>query len=431
MEGGLALKEMKFFCVKEIKDYVRSVGNFDGVEFADSDKETFLNAVMRIQIKAQEGCEGEIYGETGIEGLKIDFNFGLRLDIPEGNWHVKVSDFDSGQIFFDEDISDKRLISLEKYYVHWQVDVSRDGEPVFSHTFDLTGQPVQVYFVAKAMGDAMALMPYVSELQKVYGCDVTVVLPKFLREFFKQLYPDLKQADKETFEFYATFYPMIAVSSLLFLPTDGRTTPMENMGSLIFGLNTVAPNAKYTPSKPRRIKEPYVCIGVQASGTPKCWLYPGGWDIVVRHLKELGYRVLCIDKDAKVTNYLHTIKKPKFAEDFTGNHPLIERADMLYYADFFIGLGSGLSWLAHSVGCKVVMICGFSRQWYEFYNPYRVINPILCNGCFNDLRVIFRDQACPYHEKTPRELECQRKIMPRQVIAVINQLIADLKEERQ
>ena len=38
---------------------------------------------------------------------------------------------------------------------------------------------------------------------------------------------------------------------------------------------------------------------------------------------------------------------PYGAEDFTGRRPLQERIDLLYHADFFIGLSSGLSWVAN------------------------------------------------------------------------------------
>lgn len=98
---------------------------------------------------------------------------------------------------------------------------------------------------------------------------------------------------------------------------------------------------------------------------------------------------------------------------------------MLYYAEFFIGLSSGLAWLANVVDCPVVMICGFSKDWHEFHTPYRVMNRLVCNGCLNDLRVDFRKVKCPYHKGTERELECQKKISPRQVINVIDRLIAD------
>ena len=42
-----------------------------------------------------------ILGETGISDVLIDFNDGLRLQIPKGNWHVKISDYTSNFIFVD------------------------------------------------------------------------------------------------------------------------------------------------------------------------------------------------------------------------------------------------------------------------------------------------------------------------------------------
>ncbi len=74
-----------------------------------------------------------------------------------------------------------------------------------------------------------------------------------------------------------------------------------------------------------------------------------------------------------------------------------------------------------------MLICGFSQSWSEFYTPYRVANRLVCNGCFNDIRLNFlnKNRVCPRHHDTPRELECQKKIHPRQVINAINRLIAD------
>lgn len=98
---------------------------------------------------------------------------------------------------------------------------------------------------------------------------------------------------------------------------------------------------------------------------------------------------------------------------------------MLHHAEFFIGLSSGLAWLANAVGCTVVMICGFSQDWFEFYTPYRVANRLVCNGCFNDIRVNAVNTCCPYHNGTERELECQKTISPRMVIDAIERLIID------
>ncbi len=109
-----------------------------------------------------------------------------------------------------------------------------------------------------------------------------------------------------------------------------------------------------------------------------------------------------------------------------GDIPIIDRANMLYYADFFIGLGSGLSWLANAVGCPVIMIAGFSIDFHEFFTPYRVANRFVCNGCYNDIRATFlNNKTCQQYSGTDRELECQKKISPHQVIQAIDNLIAD------
>ncbi|MBQ7477946.1 MAG: hypothetical protein IJT01_03480, partial [Selenomonadaceae bacterium] len=120
---------------------------------------------------------------------------------------------------------------------------------------------------------------------------------------------------------------------------------------------------------------------------------------------------------------------PYGAEDFTGNIPLQERVNLLHHADFFVGLGSGLSWLAWGAGVPVVMICGFSSPSFEFSTPYRIINRNVCNSCFNDGQQDFdmgRADWCPKHQDDPStRFQCTRAITPGHVIRVIKKLMAD------
>jgi autotransporter strand-loop-strand O-heptosyltransferase len=147
---------------------------------------------------------------------------------------------------------------------------------------------------------------------------------------------------------------------------------------------------------------------------------------VVRFLKEKGYRVICIDQKpvhgfGLVWNHI-----PHGAEDETGDRSLQERARWLKNADFFIGLGSGLSWLAWSMQIPVVLISGFSHPNTEFDTPYRVINYHTCNSCWNDVRVRFDHKDflwCPRHKDTPRQFECTRLITAQQVIQTLQPLV--------
>ena len=420
--------QIRFFGIRDIKDYLKINGTVPNAEKNSEQYNFFINQALQRYKNFDEACKSEIYGETEISGLRIDFNFGLRLEIPTGNWHVKISDFDSGIIFFDENISDTRLISFEKYFIRWQIDISLNGEKIFSHTLDLEGQKVLIDFPSTALGDNLALFPYVKDFQKLHNCEIYARVPKFLQKFFEQVYSDIPTVEKNSYEYYATYYPEFIIGDVLHLPVDARTTPMQQLGKYIFGLNEIPQLPKFQPTKLRQIEQPYVCIGVQASMPQKGWLFPNGWDIVVKYLKDLGYRVLCIDKNSKENGGGYTIRKPKGAEDFTGNISILERANMLYYADFIVGLGSGLAWLANFVGCPAVVISGFSEVWFEFETPYRVKNNLLCGGCLNDVRVNFiAKKSCPYYSDTPREMECQKKISPQQVLDAVNRAIVETR----
>lgn len=422
-----------FFSARSLEDYKKNIlmssNVADGKPYfeatPDLNQDTIFEYIKRL-LKFPMGIfDSRIVGETPIEGLRLDFNCGLRLDVPEGNFRIRISDADSGQIFFDKYIFGGRLISIEQIFIHWHIEVFLDDKKIFTHTLNLEGQPVTLAFLHNVLGDTLALLPFAREFKKRHRCKLSICLPDYLSELAAYLYPDLPQVDKVNFETYATYYPIVAIGYTPIIPINMSAVPMERMGGAFLGLSTIAPKPTFKPTMNRPISKPYVCIGVQASSNRKGWLYPGGWDIVINYLKSLGYRVLCIDRNATQTSDGITIRKPDGAEDFTGNLPIMERANVLYHAEFFIGLASGLAWLANAVDCPVVMICGFSQDWHEFYTPYRVANRLVCNGCYNDMRVNFLRSTCPYYKGTPREMECQKKISPRQVLDAIERLIID------
>ena len=424
--------KIHFFCARNIEDYrkiyrdrIEASKSPNELLLEDFEQKFFLTYIKKLFKLPQEIWKARIFNETGIEGLRFDFNFGLRLDVPEGNFRVKISDAETGQIFFDKNISDVRLLSFEQYFIHWRIEVFLDGAKVFEHTLNLAGQKVMIAFIFNALGDLIALLPFVREFKRRHGCELSICLHDYMSEFVAQLYPEIPQAEKINFKTYATYYPLMLVSDYPTAPTDMRNTPLNRMAGAILGLNIIPPKPIFRPTAQRICREPYVCVGVQASMPIKGWLYPNGWEIIINYLKSLGYRVFCIDKEKFKSKGNYSISMPTNAEDFTGDFSIMERANMLYHAEFFIGLSSGLSWVADVVNCPVVMICGFSQDWFEFYTPYRVANRLVCNGCLNDIRVNFIAELCPYHKGTARELECQKKISPRQVINVIERLIID------
>jgi len=113
--------------------------------------------------------------------------------------------------------------------------------------------------------------------------------------------------------------------------------------------------------------------------------------------------------------------------DDTGEKDLQQRINTIKDADCFIGLSSGLSWLAWCCQVPVVLISGFSAPDNEFYTPYRVINRHVCNSCWNDTRCDFDHFDflwCPRHKGTDRHFECTKAITGAQVIKMLQKIPA-------
>ena len=255
------------------------------------------------------------------------------------------------------------------------------------------------------------------EFRKKHGCKVYCSMSGKLAELFRPAYPKIHfippgEAPKDC---YATYYMGI------FFPADDRfhqTTDFRVIGlalniPYILGLEVVERRPRLTPAKKRLIAEPYVCIAAQSTSQAKYWNNPRGWIEPIDFLKALGYRVLCIDKEKCHGSGRHWHTIPYGCEDFTGDRPLQERVDFLGHADFFVGLGSVLSWLAWGAGVPVVMIVGFTMPGTEFATPYRVQQFHTCHSCANDQRHEHHYDdfgACPHHRGTDREFECTRCI---------------------
>lgn len=393
---------------------------FCGPKLVDLQQSTllqYLQPFMRMMMDCP--VTGKV---EGLEGVLLDFNAGLRLQIPAGNWHVKISDGSSGIVFFDEDVSEILLVSAEKFFVSWEIILSLDNNIVFFHRFSVEGQNVCFRYPSGGMGDHIVLFPYMEEFRRLHRCHAFCVVAPYLQELIELYYPEIVCCtDQQPEDIYATYYMTPSFNPII-MPNDIRTMPMEYYGRELLGI-TWAKKQVYRPTVNRQIREPYVCIAVQTSGTYKSWQNPNGWNEVVHYLKCLGYRVLCIDRNREESDHGTVIRMPEEAEDFTGNLPLSQRVNLLAYADFFIGHASGLAWLAWAVDVPVILISGITAPWCEFSDSYRVINRLVCHGCHNDTHIPWPAyETCPYHHDTSRAYECSKQISAQQVKEMIDRI---------
>ncbi len=362
--------------------------------------------------------------QAGPEGILYDFNFGCRVQVPvlsNGNlWHIRLTDTFTGNIIFESTLQGGVVESSKKFFVPFRLECWNNERLVFTHDISLENQPVLVQIPVGTLGDGIAWFPYVDAFQKKHRCLLTCTISKPLKALFEDNYPNIHFVEKEQTvdpkHFYASYRLGLYFDDwqCIHQPVDFRYVGLHKTAAYILGVEPLEAPPKVTYATDERlVDEPYVCIGVQSSTQCKYWNNPFGWLDLVAWLKSLGYRVLCIDKDrawgqGATWNYI-----PNGAEDFTGDMPLAERASLLKYADFYVGLSSGLAWLAWATETPVVMISGFTHPNNEFHTPYRVFNYHTCNSCWNDPKVMFDHHDflwCPRHKGTDRQFECTRLI---------------------
>ena len=199
-------------------------------------------------------------------------------------------------------------------------------------------------------------------------------------------------------------------------PSDPKGEPLQKIAADVLGLDyqEIRPNIKLKDNK-SPFERKYVTIATKSTANAKHWHNPYGWQEVVNHLKSRGYEVVHMSKEG--TDLQGVIR----AEDLS----IDDAARWIKNSEFFIGLGSGLSWLAWSLGKKVLMISGFSMKFCEFTQDcYRVINESVCHGCFNT-HIFDRGDWnwCPVNKNTPKQFECTKKISSERVLEEIEKII--------
>lgn len=371
----------------------------------------------------------EAFTQKGPAGISYDFNDGCRVKVPEGNFLVEIRDTTSDYVVYRMPMTDNGVTSVKKFFVPFGVRVWQDGNLVFEHKMDLRGKKVLMQFPKGGiMGDVIAWFTYVNRFAEQHECELTCAMSDLMIPLFRDTHPKITFKTPEhidTSEFYATYYLGLFFDDVTnrMQPIDFRHAGLHRTAAHILGVDTAEePPLIDVGNAARPIPEKYVVIATKASTQCKYWNYPGGWMEIVRFLKEAGYRVICIDKERTHDIGLMRNHIPHGCEDQTGPRPLVERAHWLKHAEFFVGLSSGLSWLAWAVGTPVVMISGFTLPNNEFWTPYRIINHHVCTGCWNDPKQMFDHKDfmwCPRHAGTEKQFECTTHITPEQVRQVI------------
>ena len=354
----------------------------------------------------------------------VNFNDGPTVNNPQGNPEVQVGFFVGDHCVYETAIKANEWAKAGlKYLVDWRIEISAFGG-LFRKTyyFDPAYRNVRINIDSRSLGDTLAWVPQVAAFKECHP-NCNVYLSTFWDDFeFQKSYPKLEfiRPDEDLENCYAVFNLGFFFGDIPDRhPVDPRTVPLAQVASDILGI-------RYEEQKPVLpagtatvpTSDPYVCIATTSTAACKHWLYEDGWQTLVDYLEERGLRTVVIQKEK--TDLRNVI-------DSTGDFPITRRITELDSCEFFIGLGSGLSWLAWAVSKPVVLISGFSQSFAEFEDRcIRVSDPNACNGCWNDSAYSFDRKNwdwCPRHEGSDRQHECAYSISPEMVMSKIAPLL--------
>ena len=303
-----------------------------------------------------------------------------------------------------------------KYYVPWTIKVN--GEIV--DQFSLENKTVLISLDSKSVGDTIAWAPYAIELMKQKNCKV--VLSTFHNNWFRGLdsYKDIKFIKPgDSVGCYVVYRigwfrdDNNGWKKFDYYPNQVNLIPLQKTATDILGLEFEERNYGINLKIGKRpIKEKYVVFGPEATAGCKEWTHEH-WSSLSKMIKNMGYEVVVLTQKPYNINGVRNIS----------GRSLDEVATYLHYADKFIGLGSGLSWINWSLGKYTYMINGFVQKGHEFTSNLTKITNNLCIKCWNDPVLAFDSgdwDWCPVYKGTELQHICQKSITPLQVFNTLD-----------
>ena len=182
-------------------------------------------------------------------------------------------------------------------------------------------------------------------------------------------------------------------------------------------VDILQPTLKEIPSIEENIPKPYICFSEFASMTSKYWYYENGWQNVVDHFTNKGYTMVAISSEK--TNLSNVY-------DLTGDsYSLIHKFGTLKDCEFFIGLDSGISWMANLLGKYCYIIHGATKEELAFQDNVTRIGistDEYCRSCHNDISVLWDKtllDTCFFR----KDFECTKLLTSETVINMIESVM--------
>lgn len=314
---------------------------------------------------------------------------------------------------------------LITYYLPWRVEIYKNKELIYVYNHDLKQTHTGVRINSDSIGDNLAFVGQLINFKKEHQIDtLTVFTNKYylfdleeyekLNIYFKTLdkYSDTKVDHAYELGVYYNSKNANEYNKPNHHPFDWRWQPLGKIAADILGIDYYEErpilDKDFVQAKPddeEIYNQNVVTFGIESTAQAKHWNYPNGWEILADYYREAGFDVYNLKKNNALNN-VHNIEAD-----------LLTCCAYINYSNHFVGLSSGLSWLAWALNQRVILISGFTHEDVEFKDKcWRVINKSVCNNCWG--RYAFNPgdwNWCPDHKGTFRQFECTKSITPHYV----------------
>jgi autotransporter strand-loop-strand O-heptosyltransferase len=333
----------------------------------------------------------------------VDAPFLEIKGISDSDFKVQFLD-EKGTLYYENTIKSNCWVKLNRqYFTKWTTKVWQDGHLIYKNTLNLANKTVFIVLDSKSLGDTIAWSGYALEFQKKHNCHV--VMSTFWNKILD--YPELELVEPGTTVNCYALYRIGWKWDENKEPVLCNTIPLQQAATNILGLEfkEIKPKLKFDGYHKTGKKS--VVIATNSTMECKFWTKEG-WQKVINYLCQNRYDVINVSKEDNP--FENCTKIHDTSIEYT--------MQVINNADLFIGLSSGLSWLAWALNQKVVMISNFTESDHEF-DCYRVTKPDVCNSCWNDPNI----RLDPFWDWCPRNknFECQRSISASMVINKIKE----------
>lgn len=291
---------------------------------------------------------------------------------------------------------------------------------------------VCIHLLSNSMGDTIASTPYVSEYQKKHNVNVIFNINDPYIFLLNECYENIQFVGRND---------VVQYDEKIDIDYDFSKSVQGGYAEQLGFENPpyIRPIVSI-PEMLRPIKNKYVALGVHSTCQIKYWNHPNGlasqsdsinWNELSAILRKRGYTPVTVEKEEMygIPPFYNGV--PSKSNKQIGK-TLLDAVNIINHSEFYIGLSSGMSWVAHALGKKVVMISNFTEDWNEFdlsLDDYiRITNKSVCHGCWNKVNVEHTFDKndwywCPEHKGTKRQFECHKSITPEMVIDKIQHLL--------